>query len=299
MRKALPTRTFGVEIEIIGLSQYAATRILQRAGINAVNEEDYDSGSNGSCDCPDCQANGDYNPDYEPSRPDIETDWIVKYDGSVYGNDHDGSCEVTTRILSGEEGLAELRKGVDALRAAGATVNETCGLHVHVGARDLTPRELVSVVKRYGRFEDQIDKFMHHRRRGDCNTYCQPMTSYATDADRWWRRRLELAGFNENVINVSAVQNWIGDRYHKVNVTALGKYGTIEFRHHNGAINSDTIVNWVTFLLHFVERARQIAKPGNRCRDSRVFTGLPKNVEAFYTRRMFHLADARSVTAWG
>lgn len=296
MRNALPTRTFGVELEIVGLSQYEAVQVLRRAGISAVDEEDYNSNGGGSCDCDDCRANGDYNPDYESESPDITSDWVCKYDGSVYGHDN-GSCEVITRILSGEEGLAELRKGCDALRAAGATVNETCGLHVHIGAQDLSSREIVSVVKRYGRFERQIDSFMHFRRRGNANNYCQPVVGYASEADSWLDRRIQRAGGEANV-RPESVASWIDDRYHKVNVQSLRKYGTIEFRHHNGAIKADTVCNWVSFLLYFVERACKVAKPGNRCRDRQVFTGLPKNIEAFYVRRQLHLNEAQSPSAW-
>lgn len=300
MRTALPTRTFGVEIEILGLRQYEAVAVLRRAGINAVDEEDFgDSDGSGSCDCDECRANrGDDDDSYYDSSgndsPDLDTQWVVKYDGSVYGHQN-GSCEVTTRILSGTEGLAELRKGVEALQAAGATVNETCGLHVHVGARDLTGAEILSLVKRYGRFEDVIDGFMHGNRRGDCNTYCQSVVAYADDADRWAHARGGL-----DVITPRQIQGWISDRYHKVNVTALNKYGTIEFRHHNGAFQPDTIEAWVTFLLHFVERSRKLVSPaGKRCRDRRVFTGLPKDIEVFYTRRKHHLGDNRAASAWG
>lgn len=295
MRNTLPTRSFGVELEIVGLAQYEAVRVLRRAGINAVDEEDYNS--NGGCDCDKCRENGDWDPDYESEGPDYTSQWVCKYDSSVYGHEN-GSCEVTTRILSGEEGLAELRKGCEALRAAGATVNETCGLHVHIGARDLSSREIVSVVKRYGRFEHQIDSFMHFRRRGNANNYCQPVVGYASEADSWLDRRIQRAGGDESRVSHDAIRSWIADRYHKVNVQSLDEYGTIEFRHHNGAIKADTVCSWVSFLLHFVERARKVAKPGNRCRDRQVFTGLPKNIEAFYVRRQTHLNEAQSPSAW-
>ena len=42
------------------------------------------------------------------------------------------------------------------------------------------------------------------------------------------------------------------DRYYKVNLQSLSRYGTIEFRQHNGTIDAEKILNWVSFCTQFV-----------------------------------------------
>jgi hypothetical protein len=49
-----------------------------------------------------------------------------------------------------------------------------------------------------------------------------------------------------------------GDHYHKVSVTPLTKYGTLEFRQHHGTTKGKEITNWVRFLLNHIEVSRRL-----------------------------------------
>jgi hypothetical protein len=169
--------------------------------------------------------------------------WRVVEDGSV----SDG-CEVVSPILSGDEGIASLRRIVAILKAAGASVNNTCGFHVHVNANDLHAAEMVNAVKRYARFESQIDSFMAPRRRGDNARWCRSMAGFAEQLDNG---SVKLSG----KAVAETQENGIG-RYLKLNTAAFLRHGTIEFRQHAGTLNIDKMVNWIVFCVNFVENSR-------------------------------------------
>ena len=46
-----------------------------------------------------------------------------------------------------------------ALNKAGATINQTCGLHVHFDAAELSVNDVRTICERYAKHEAQIDAF--------------------------------------------------------------------------------------------------------------------------------------------
>jgi hypothetical protein len=142
----LPNRTFGIEIEIKGLSERQACRALVEAGINA-SETGY--------------------------THRVSSSWKVLYDGSLSGT----SCEVVSPVLRGEDGIEQVRKVAQALASAGARIDRQCGLHVHVGTDGMSANDVAMVLARYARFESVIDGFMPSSRRANNNTYCRSISN--------------------------------------------------------------------------------------------------------------------------
>jgi len=209
-------RTFGVEIECVGITQDAARAALVEAGLVA-NVEYYNH--------------------------EVRSSWKITGDASVTGPDGSPGVEVISPILKGKSGLKALRAAATALEAAGATINRSCGLHVHVGARDLTLANVEAVVARYEAFEHMIDAFMPLSRRGNNNIFCHSMTNWKTS----------FGHYLTTAQSVTDLANRISTRYHKINVAAYLRHGTIEFRQHSGTVNAEKIENWVLFVLNFVE----------------------------------------------
>jgi len=96
-------------------------------------------------------------------------------DGSVKG---ENSNEVVSPILKGVKGFAHLEDVCCALNRAGAKVNETCGLHVHISSEHLTEEDQMNVYKLYAKAEGVIDTFMPKSRRGNENHYCYSIAGY-------------------------------------------------------------------------------------------------------------------------
>jgi hypothetical protein len=235
------TRTFGCEIELVGLTIEAAARALRASGINTFDTEtnsfdgvtpDYDDDG---CDCSSCRDNR-----ADANDPRMRTAWKVTYDGSV-----SNGCEVVSPILSGSEGLESVRKVVRALKAAGARVDNSCGFHVHVNARDLQGPELINAVRRYAQHETTIDSFMAPRRRESRSEWCRSMVELS--------RTLSGRG---DLFVATNVANLPQTRYYKLNLAAYVKHGTLEFRQHAGTLNLNKMINWIMFCVQFVEDSR-------------------------------------------
>lgn len=225
------TRSFGCEIELTGLAITQAADALRAAGITTWDAVTNSMGPN---------TDEIHFSDDDPSEDEINAAWRVVVDGSVQGG-----CEVVSPILSGNDGLNILRRVVRVLKAAGASVNNTCGFHVHVDARDLEGIEIINAVSRYARHESEIDSFMAPRRRGDRSEWCHTMTPVA-------QRLLADGAYS----TAQGLHYLVSSRYFKLNVHAFVRHGTLEFRQHAGTMNINKMVNWIIFAVNFVENSR-------------------------------------------
>ncbi len=160
---------------------------------------------------------------------EVRSDWKMTTDASV-SSERPGfnTCEISSPILKGREGLLNINKVCQILDDCGCVVNKTCGFHVHHGARDLTESRRLDVLQFYRLNEGIIDMLVSQSRRGGNNRYCRSLTSYPST-------------------------RFPSDRYVKVNACAYSKYGTLEFRQHQGTINYQKIANWIKLTQRIME----------------------------------------------
>jgi hypothetical protein len=175
----MSNRTFGIEIGAFGMTKQAAQTALRNAGIDA-RIEGYNQEARGH--------------------------WKLVSDASV----PDG-FEVVSPVLKGEHGLAQAKAVLDALNAAGARVDKRTGLHAHFGASDLSAAEIATVVRRYAKFEDDIDAWMAPSRRGNANRFCRSVRAF-----------LQSGSVMQKLASRSAAEacDAFGTRYAKVNLEA-------------------------------------------------------------------------------
>lgn len=153
-------------------------------------------------------------------------------DGSVSGMADPIEC--VSPVLAGNDGKRMLKNACKTLNASNAKVNNTCGLHVHIGASKLTEKQYCNVFVNYMYLEALIDTFMAPSRRADNAYYAQTLQDH----------RYCL----ENAMTIQNVQNGMNNcRYHKLNPMSYNRHKTIEFRQHAGTTNYDKIINWVNF----------------------------------------------------
>lgn len=173
-------------------------------------------------------------------------EWRIVHDGSLSDVDEFFSMELVSPVLNIEEAsdLRTVRKVCATLQAMGAFVNRSCGLHVHIDAASLSVEEIKTIFHRYTKFESTIDLMVPSNRRGDNVYYTKGGSSIVSSV--------------ENCQTLSALQRVLPDRYYKVNLHALAKHNTIEFRQHSGSINGDTILNWVEFLSSFIKASKGV-----------------------------------------
>ena len=167
-----------------------------------------------------------------------------------------------------------IKKICRVLEDVGASVNSSCGLHVHISNAPLNsdttatqfcgesidvkertgrffanhsePMDFIAVqdiMRRYTRQQDAVNS-MFPRSRTD-NRYCSPLST----------RRIEQA---------STISELTFGKFTSINLQTWSR-GTIEFRQASGTIEASKIINWVKFLnnlvLHTVENR---VENGNR-----------------------------------
>lgn len=247
------TRTFGVEIEAYGVDRDTLLAELRAQGLEAQGE-----GYNHS------------------TRPH----WKIVSDGSVTGAH---AFELVSPVLQGLEGLADLERACRALRICNAQVNDSCGLHVHLGARDLPIESMRQLVRNYLVLEPTIDQLMPAGRRGSANTYCKSLLRGRTLAAA--EQAILGAATTEEL---SAAANG-GNRYHKVNLQSFFRQGTVEFRQHSGTTNFEKISFWVKLLTNLVDFSKQrLVTPALPVSEFATFN--QRDIATFYQRRRTALA---------
>lgn len=192
-----------------------------------------------------------------------------------------GGFEIVSPPLSGDgEQRSWLQRICSALRGV-ASVDSSCGIHVHVGLKDYqTGQWLVAsedfdgdytdydvamaVVGRvgyaYGYFQPVLNKMVARSRRNGqwshdtsylCRQFDNPQLIVVED-DRYWDDENECYEYKTNTIKHpiligQTLYNKLREqgRYQCVNPEAFSKYGTIEFRSHQGSANANKIQNWI------------------------------------------------------
>ncbi len=226
--KFTPKRKFGVELEIIvpdrlyELSYLDETAALLHAGGIKARSSNYSHKASLS--------------------------WKVTTDGSLSR----GGIELVSPILEGEEGLAEVAKVCAILTSNGYRVDGSCGLHVHIDARDFDTKGLFRVVRQFLAEETNFDRMVDPQRQ--YNTYCHSNLSYIpTYSDGLERLKLAHTKIGYSASHVARVFG--NGRYLKLNIQALWRHHTIEFRQHEGSIDAAKVTSWIRLVGLFTDAA--------------------------------------------
>ena len=207
------------------------------------------------------------------NHTDNQRYYKIVSDGSLTG---ENSQEVVSPVLRSEDGFDSLETLCQALARVHAKVNKSCGLHVHIGARNLTQKEYCNVFVNYMMLEEAISSFLAPSRRDSCSRWCKSLRNHKTAI---------LAATTKNDIRCALEY----DRYHRVNAEAYNRHNTIEFRQHQGTTDFTKISHWVTFLGKLVEysKSNRLTKYIDRIEDIPFLSEDEKN---YFMRRRTDLA---------
>jgi Putative amidoligase enzyme len=169
---------------------------------------------------------------------DVTSDGSIDDDGGGNLNSHREDCDdydeetlfgVELRVLSTERLLQSRLDAVHKfLNIAAYSVNESCGLHVHLDMRNRNfERSVLRLLK-----HQELFRLMVPLDRRD-NNYCSPL-------------KKELLYVN----NKFTTDN-VGRR--DINVCAYNKHKTVEVRIHEGTLDMNEILNWTKYLVNVVD----------------------------------------------
>lgn len=227
------SRTWGIEVETV-----QASRVSRPRGWEAKSDGSLESidGDGCDCDCNDC---------YDGYHENCE-------------GDESNCMEFVSPILSHfhSNGLSELCGPLEY-----APKNETPGIHVHVGADDLSVMDISRLVRAYSLVSPFLEPISYRQTRGYCKDVSSENLQYWLSAVRKTVRG-ELTNRYQNdtpitPLDVVAASHYQpDDRYHDLNLMSLGAHGTIEFRVMGPQYNYNHLIKWAWFCREMVNVAR-------------------------------------------
>lgn len=234
--------SYGVEIETVGITREACARAMHTVIGGRVEHRPHEPHSPWCVVAPDGRV------------------WRAMTDGSL--SDASGhSAEVVTPVLT-EADMATLQDVVRAVRRAGARVNHTCGVHVHVGVRNhrgetaLRPVHLAGLVHLVHAAEPAVREALQIG--ANRANYCRALPTSLVN--RMPKRPRNEAAVGTAWYNGPAPRgyHYHDSRYHGLNLHAVWDKGTVEFRWFNGTTHAGKIKSYVQLCLGLV---RASAKP--------------------------------------
>ena len=235
------SQNFGIEIEMTGLTRAAAARIIAgHFGTQATH------------------VGGGY--DTFTVRDDRNRQWKVVSDASIRcrnGNDRSASRDYSVEFVSPicrYEDIEIVQELVRKLRAGGAKVNDSCGIHVHVDASSHTPQTLRNIVNIMASKEDLLYKTLkvkvnreHYCQKADTRfleelNHKRPRTM--DEVERMWYN-----GYGGRYIHYD------DSRYHALNLHSVFSKGTIEFRMFNSTLHAGEVKSYIQLCLAISHQA--------------------------------------------
>ena len=145
--------------------------------------------------------------------------WKTVHDESLSINDPDyRGIEIVSPILQGDTGLREVEDIADMLIMEGAEFNRTTGTHVHVGAGDLSNRQLGNIAMALTEFERVFDqRIPEHRLRSPYASgtiYNSPPTvetryKYMLEGDYVFTGRRDTPAMRSRVGNYTLLEDYL------------------------------------------------------------------------------------------
>jgi hypothetical protein len=199
-------RTFGVELELNGMLHHLYDKIGFASNYDTVTRRHFD---------------GYLEIELQPA-------WKVVYDGSC-------GCEFVSPPLVD---TAPIMRQICAIRSSGFPIGfDDTGLHVHVGAHDLTRSNLIELAQFCRHFSKTIYSFVHPSRIS--GEYCRPMQLSDTNLKAEYDIKSRLGGGNS--------------RYRGCNITSYDKHGTVEFRYSEGTLDYNKICALVDLFIKITD----------------------------------------------
>jgi len=238
----ITNQNFGIEIEMTGITRVtAANAIAAHFGTTARNI----GGSYGT---------------YEVRDNDGKT-WKLVSDGSIYterrisrgsytpDSDKSYSVELVSPILTFDE-IPKMQEIVRVVRKAGAKVNRSCGIHVHIDAANHNAKSLRNLLGIMYAKEDLL--FNALQVINSRVSYCQKTREDVLLKARAAKNGLTMSGleriwYGNDYYDRSSHYNH--SRYHALNLHSTFNGKTVEFRLFNATLHAGEVKAYVHLAL--------------------------------------------------
>ena len=232
----MKTQRFGVEIEMTGITRATAARVIA-----------------GHFNTTATHIGGSYDT-YSVRAPDGRQ-WNLVRDQSIDRQNsrgrterHEYSVEMVSPICKYDD-IITIQEIVRKLRAAGAKVNDSCGIHVHVDASKHDVRTLRNLVNIMASKEDLLYKALdvEVERERYCKKVDEKFLEELNKKKPRQMQDLEDIWYDGYGYNRHAHYN--NSRYRALNLHSVFTKGTVEFRLFNSTLHAGEVKSYIQLCL--------------------------------------------------
>ena len=233
----MKTQTFGIEVEMNGITRQRAAEVV---AAHFGTRVEYQGGTYDTRLIPDGQGRK----------------WKLVSDSSISGP-ADERAELVSPICRWED-IETVQALIRALRQAGAKAHSSCGIHVHIGLGQHTPKTLRNLVNIVNAKEDLLTQALgiSGERR---DRWCQPVDPAFLDRlNRKKPKTLDAFAalwYGTASWHYHASQHYDPSRYHLLNLHAVWQKGTVEFRAFNGTLHAGEIKSYIQLCMAISHQA--------------------------------------------
>ena len=159
--------------------------------------------------------------------------WKFSSDASISGS-YEQKCEMVTPVLRYDD--MELLQGlIRELRKAGAKSSPSrgCGVHIHIGGDDHTPKSILNLVNMMARHEKELAKMIKiaESRFSYCDFVSRSFLKEVNAKKPTTKSELADIWYQSQGCDYGRTQHYNSSRYHMLNLHAwFNRYHTVEFR---------------------------------------------------------------------
>ena len=236
------SQRFGIEMEMTGITRKKAAEVI---AAYFDTHEVYDSGTYDAYHVTDGQGRK----------------WKVVSDASIHPAARDGrsastlyKVEVVSPICHYED-IETIQELVRKLRHAGACVNRSCGIHIHVDAAPHSVKTLRNLVNIMVSKEDLLYKALAVDVARE-DHYCQKTDlSFLEELNR--KKPKSIENFERMWYHGDSrrFDHYDETRYHALNLHSVFSKGTIEFRLFNGTMHAGKVKTYIQLSLAISHQA--------------------------------------------
>lgn len=233
---------FGIEVEMTGITRCEAAALAAKCLEGTVTEL------------------YDYYENYVVKAKDGRQ-WKFVYDGSIFTQQKKDGCicriknnafsvEMVSPILTYREDIDTVQKLIRQLRKAGALVNDSCGIHIHLDGKYHTPRSLRNFINLVASRNDLFYKALQIPAKR--MSYCKKMDEYLV-AEINERKPKSFEEIED--IWYSNYSQEPGRHYHKSRYQFLNLHcffhgnRTVELRGFNSTLHAGKVRAYIVFAL--------------------------------------------------
>lgn len=235
------SQRFGIEIEMTGITRAVAAQVIA-----------------GYFNTTATHVGGFY--DSYTVRDGENRQWKIMSDASIRAetrrgrtSNSDYRVEFVSPICRYED-IEPLQEIIRKLRTAGARVNDSCGIHVHVDASAHNVKTLRNIVNIMAAKEDLLYKAL--KVEVEREYYCKKADTRFLDAMNNRRPKtmdaLERLWYNGRS---GRNEHYDNSRYHALNLHSVFSKGTIEFRMFNSTLHAGEVKAYIQLCLAISHQA--------------------------------------------